>query len=500
MKKEVRVRFAPSPTGPLHIGGVRTALYNYLFAKKNNGKFILRIEDTDSSRFVEGAQQYIEESFQWCGISFDESPKLGGEYGSYIQSERTELYNKYIQNLLDTGNAYYAFDTPEELDELRKEYEKENRFFSYNSQERKKLKNSLNLNQEQVSKLLEEQVPYVIRFKIPENRNLVLNDIIRGTFSVDTNTLDDKVLMKADGIPTYHFANVVDDYLMKISHVIRGEEWLPSLPLHTLLYESFGWESPTFAHLPLILKPIGNGKLSKRDGDKFGFPVFPFEWKDEKTGEISQGYREQGYFADAFLNMLALLGWTPSEDKEILTLEQMIQEFDLEKVHKSGAHFNIEKTKWINKEYLQKKSTDELLKIYQKYLKNISVDTSNADRQIVEILKERVHFVHEIYQEGFFFYEQPKTLEEKSYKKVWKEDTAEIISEFLLALDNVEWNQNDIKNAITEYSKQKEIGLGRIMAPLRLLLVGEMKGPDVPVIMEILGKNEVIARIEKQIK
>lgn len=492
---EIRVRFAPSPTGPLHLGGVRTALYNYLFAKKNNGKLILRIEDTDGTRFVEGAQEYIEDAFAWCGIEFDESPKLGGKYAPYVQSERKDIYQKYIKEILESGNAYYAFDTAEELDEIRKEHEKTGKVFSYNSYERTKLKNSLTLPQNEVQELLHQNIPYVIRFKTPENRIILLQDIIRGNFSVNSETLDDKVLMKSDGTPTYHFANIVDDHLMEISHVIRGEEWLPSLPLHSLLYESFGWKAPTFAHLPLILKPEGNGKLSKRDGDKFGFPVFPLEWRDVSSDSISLGYREQGYFSEAFINMLLLLGWSSSDDKEIYSLEEMIQVFDLEKVHKAGARFNLEKTKWFNREYLLKKSDEELAILYQNYLTSKSIPTTENDAKIVSLLKDRVHFIAEIYEEGKFFYQKPEKLDEKAYQKVWKDDTQTILNQLFESLETITWQESEIHNTIQEFSKTNAIGLGKILAPIRLKLVGELKGPDVPLIMEILGKKECKERV-----
>ncbi|WOC51624.1 glutamyl-tRNA synthetase [Bergeyella porcorum] len=391
---KVRVRFAPSPTGPLHLGGVRTALYDYLFAKNKGGDFVLRIEDTDTTRYVEGAEDYIMEALEWCGIIPDESPKHGGPYAPYRQSERRAIYNQYTEQILKTDYAYIAFDTPEELESIRKEYEAKGEVFAYNNYTRNRLRNSLTLPEEEVKKLLAENTPYVVRFKMPVDRILTLEDIIRGTFSVNTNTLDDKVLVKNDGMPTYHFANIIDDHEMKISHVIRGEEWLPSLGLHILLYEAMGWEAPQFAHLSLILKPEGKGKLSKRDGDKFGFPVFPLNFTDPATGSVSKGYREEGYFPEAFINFLTLLGWSPSEDKEILSLEEMIQEFDLYKVHKAGARFSKEKAEWFNQQYLQKKTNEELLPL----LKDLSeVQATNLSDEtlltIISLMKERATFV-----------------------------------------------------------------------------------------------------------
>ena len=359
--KKVRVRFAPSPTGALHLGGVRTALYDYLFAKNQGGEFVLRIEDTDTARYVEGAEDYIMNSLEWCGIIPDESPRVGGPYAPYRQSERRDIYDRYKEQILKTDYAYLAFDTPEELDAIRKDFEARGDVFSYNHQTRQQLKNSISLSQEEVQKLLDASVPYVVRFKMPVDRTLNLQDIIRGNFSVNTNTLDDKVLIKNDGMPTYHFANVVDDFEMKISHIIRGEEWLPSMPLHVLLYEAMNWEAPEFAHLSLILKPEGKGKLSKRDGAKFGFPVFPMNFKDPESDEIWKGYKESGYFPEAFINMTALLGWTPANDREIVSMSEMITEFDLHKVHKAGARFDPQKAKWFNQEYLKTKSNEEVL-------------------------------------------------------------------------------------------------------------------------------------------
>ena len=493
---KVRVRFAPSPTGPLHLGGVRTALYDYLFAKNTGGDFILRIEDTDTARFVEGAEEYILEALEWCGIIPDESPKHGGDFGPYRQSERREIYNKHLAELLKTDYAYLAFDTPEELDEIRKEYDEKGDVFSYNYIIRNRLKNSLSLTKEEVQTLLDKKTPYVVRFKMPVDRTLILEDIIRGTSNVNTNSLDDKVLIKQDGMPTYHFANVVDDHEMEISHVIRGEEWLPSLGLHYLLYESFGWKRPQFAHLSLILKPEGKGKLSKRDGDKFGFPVFPLNFKDPETENISKGYREEGYLPEAFLNMVALLGWSPADDKEIISLDEMVQEFDLNKVHKAGARFSKEKAEWFNHQYLQEKTDEEILKSL-KNLKEVSDSKITDDKllKIVGLMKERATFVKDIYTEGIFFFTASKTFDEKASKKAWNENTASILKNVLEKILLTSFMKDEISEAIHDFATEQSLGLGKIMMPLRLALVGELKGPDVPDLLEILGKTETEKRI-----
>ncbi|SFI40473.1 glutamate--tRNA ligase [Halpernia frigidisoli] len=493
---KVRVRFAPSPTGPLHLGGVRTALYDYLFAKSSGGNFILRIEDTDTARFVEGAEEYILEALDWCGIIPDESPKHGGKFGPYRQSERRDIYDKHLAELLKTDYAYLAFDTPEELDEIRKEFEEKGDVFSYNYISRNRLKNSLSLSDEEVKKLLDNETPYVVRFKMPVDRTLILEDIIRGTSNVNTNSLDDKVLIKQDGMPTYHFANVVDDHEMEISHVIRGEEWLPSLGLHFLLYEAFGWKKPQFAHLSLILKPEGKGKLSKRDGDKFGFPVFPLNFKDQETGNISKGYREEGYLPEAFINMVALLGWSPADDKEIISLEEMVKEFDLNKVHKAGARFSKEKAEWFNHQYLQQKSDDEILDNLKK-LSEISESSISDDKllKIIGLMKERATFIKDIYSEGIFFFNAPKTFDEKASKKSWNENTADILNKLLNKISATSFKAEDISTAIHDFATAESLGFGKIMMPLRLALVGELKGPDVPDLLEILGKTETEKRI-----
>lgn len=494
---EIRVRFAPSPTGYLHIGGVRTALYNYLFAKKNNGKFILRIEDTDQNRFVKGAEEYINEALKWCGLEPDESPEKGGPFAPYKQSQRKDIYKQYIADLLKTDYAYIAFDTPEELEKLRTDYEAQGKVFSYNFEIRNNLNNSLNLSNEIVQQKINSGVPYVIRFKIPPHRTLVLSDIIRGNFSIDTSTLDDKVLVKTDGMPTYHLANIVDYHTMEITHVIRGEEWLPSLALHVLLYEAFGWNAPKFAHLPLILKPEGKGKLSKRDGDKSGFPVFPLAWTNEKDGTSSIGYREEGYLPEAFINMLALLGWSPTNDKEILSMKELVQEFDLEKVHKSGARFNPEKAKWFNHEYIVQSNASMLLPHFQKILKEKGIEPYNTkDLRIIELLKERVNFIQEIWKIGSFFWIAPSSYEEKNYKKVIKGETTTILSQLYTGLQSVSFSERELHDYIHDYVEKSGLGFGKVMQPLRLALVGELKGPDIPIIMEILGKKESLQRIK----
>jgi nondiscriminating glutamyl-tRNA synthetase len=496
--EKVRVRFAPSPTGPLHLGGVRTALYDYLFAKNQGGEFVLRIEDTDTARYVEGAEDYIEEALEWCGIIPDESPKKGGKFAPYRQSERRDIYDRYTAQILKTDYAYIAFDTAEELDAIRAEYEARGDVFSYDNKTRNRLKNSLTLSEEEVQKLLDENTPYVVRFKMPVDRTLNLVDIIRGNSSVNTNILDDKVLVKNDGMPTYHFANIIDDHEMEISHVIRGEEWLPSLGLHILLYEAMGWEAPQFAHLSLILKPEGKGKLSKRDGDKFGFPVFPLNFTDPATGNVSKGYRESGYLPEAFINMVALLGWSPADDKEILSLDEMIKEFDLNKVHKAGARFSKEKAEWFNHQYIQLTSDEELLKI----LKNSDLNLTAEDGKllkIIHLMKERATFPKDIYENGKFFFEAPASYDEKASKKAWNDDTSVTLGELASNLETVEFNAENLKQVAHDFAESKGLGMGKVMMPLRLALVGELKGPDVPDILEILGKEESISRIHNAI-
>ena len=498
---KVRVRFAPSPTGPLHLGGVRTALYDYLFAKNQGGEFVLRIEDTDTARYVEGAEDYIMEALEWCGIIPDESPKHGGKFAPYRQSERRDIYDKHLAEILKTDYAYLAFDTPEELDEIRKEYEENGEVFAYNYITRNRLKNSLTLSKDEVERLLAENVPYVVRFKMPIDRILNLEDIIRGKSSVNTNTLDDKVLVKNDGMPTYHFANIIDDHEMEITHVIRGEEWLPSLGLHYLLYEAMGWERPQFAHLSLILKPEGKGKLSKRDGDKFGFPVFPLNFKDPETGNISKGYREEGYLPNAFINMVALLGWSPANDREILTLEEMVKEFDLHKVHKAGARFSKEKAEWFNHEYLKQLSDEETLALF-KGVEGIDLSQFNDEKllKIISLMKERATFIKDIYRDGKFFFEAPVTYDEKASKKAWNDEAGILMNDLADVLQTIENFEAEIlRKAIHDFAETKELGMGKVMMPLRLALVGELKGPDVPDILEILGSEESVSRIKNAV-
>jgi len=499
MNSSVRVRFAPSPTGPLHIGGLRTALYNYLFAKKHGGKFILRIEDTDQSRYVEGAEQYIKDSLNWCGLALDEGPNHPGEFGPYRQSERQHIYKDYAQKLIDSGHAYYAFDSAEELDKLRKERESNSETFTYNSQNRGQLNNSLNLSEDNTQKLLNEGKPYVIRFKMPLAKQLLISDMIRGNIQIRTDALDDKILFKSDGMPTYHLANIVDDHLMEISHVIRGEEWLPSLALHILLYDAFGWEAPQFAHLPLILKPNGKGKLSKRDGDKMGFPVFPLEWKDPKTGQVSAGYREDYYLPEAVVNMLALLGWNDSSDQEIFSLDELIEKFDITRVHKAGAKFDPEKTKWFQHQYVQQLDNEKLSLQFQNWLKEHKSIDVEADyvKKIVQILKERITFVPDFWEEGYFFFEAPNSFDAKASKKAWKSGTSDIISNLkTLISEQNDFSKESVQTNIKNWIQSQEIGFGKVMQPLRLSLVGDMKGPGVFDIITLLGKDEVVKRLE----
>ncbi|MFC2152240.1 glutamate--tRNA ligase [Bacteroidota bacterium] len=501
--RKVRVRFAPSPTGPLHIGGVRTALFNYLFAKKNKGTFILRIEDTDQTRYVDGAEDYIIESLKWCGIEIEEGIEEGGPYGPYRQSDRKEIYKEFAERLIKSGNAYYAFDTPDELEAMRVRLKEEKSSVQqYNATTRGNMRNSLTLSEEETKKLL-ENTPYVVRFKMPDDEKIIVEDMIRGTVKVNTNQLDDKVLFKSDGMPTYHLANVVDDQLMKITHVIRGEEWLPSLPLHVMLYRALGWEDsiPDFAHLPLLLKPSGKGKLSKRDGDALGFPVFPLEWTDPKTGEVSRGYREDGYFPEAFVNMLALLGWNPGTEKEIFSMRELISSFDLLKVHKAGAKFDHEKAKWFNHKYIVGKSDEKLARLYQTILreKGIKVE-DNYVIKIVKLIKERVTFVSEFWDQSFFFFEAPTEYDQKVVKKRWKDNTSEILSELKEQFKKLEnFDHESMEKSVQDFLEGKEFGMGQIMNPLRLTLAGAGIGPGVLEIAEMLGKEETLNRIQSGI-
>lgn len=500
MSKPVRVRFAPSPTGGLHIGGVRTALFNYLFAKKNNGTFYLRIEDTDQTRFVEGAEEYILEALEWLGISPDETIGKNEKFGPYRQSERKAIYKQYADQLIENGWAYYAFDTAESLDAHRKQHEAEGKTFIYNWHNREKLDTSLVLSEEETAQRIANGEAYVIRFKTPVNEILELKDIIRGDIKFDTNLLDDKVLFKSDGMPTYHLANIVDDHLMETSHVIRGEEWLPSLPLHSLLYRAFGWEAPEFAHLPLILKPVGNGKLSKRDGDKLGFPVFPLAWKTAEG--TSMGYREQGFFPEAVINFLALLGWNDGTDKELFSLEELVKAFDLNRIHKAGAKFDPEKNKWFNHQYLQKQSDESLAESFQKLFSEKIGDSYGMTKlvKVVGLVKERAHFVNELWDLSDYFFVAPTAYDEKAAKN-WKEETPALMEKVIVELNNIEdFTSQNIETLLKEWMTTNEIGMGKVMQPLRLSLVGALKGPHLFDIIEMIGKEESIKRIEKAIQ
>lgn len=500
MSRPVRVRFAPSPTGPLHIGGVRTALFNYLFAKKNNGIFYVRIEDTDQNRFVPGAEAYIFEALEWLGISPSETVGKNEKFGPYRQSERKYLYRKYADQLIDSGWAYYAFDTAEALETHRKEHEEQGKTFIYNWHNREKLDTSLTLSKEITEQRIANGEAYVIRFKTPVNETLHLQDIIRGAIKFETNLLDDKVLFKSDGMPTYHLANIVDDHLMETSHVIRGEEWLPSLPLHHLLYKAFGWEAPEFAHLPLILKPIGNGKLSKRDGDKMGFPVFPLEWKTNEG--ISSGYREKGFYPEAVINFLALLGWNDGTDQELFSLDELAAKFDLNRVHKAGAKFDPEKNKWFNHQYLQQQNDADLAKVFEK---DVLEQTGKCDfsfnemTKIVSLIKERANFVSEFWDLADYFFVAPTSYDEKALKN-WKEETPGLLQELISVLENIgDFTSSTVEAVVKDWMTKNDIGMGKIMQPFRLSLVGALKGPHLFDIVELLGKDETITRLRNAI-
>jgi glutamyl-tRNA synthetase len=491
----VRVRFAPSPTGALHIGGVRTALYNYLFAKNTGGTFILRIEDTDQNRFVPGAEEYIIESLNWFGLTPDEGPVQGGDYGPYRQSERSAIYAEYAEKLIKSGHAYYAFDTSDEIEAMKVRLS-EARVVnpSYNAITRMQMKNSITLSADEVQQRLASGEPYVIRFKMPKNDDVRFRDEVRDWVVFNTSTLDDKVLMKSDGMPTYHLANIVDDHLMEITHVIRGEEWLPSAALHVLLYESLGWEAPKFAHLPLLLKPDGNGKLSKRAADQMGFPIFPLNWTDPKDQKLSVGYRESGYFPDAFLNFLAFLGWNPGTEQEIFTLDELAGEFSLERINKAGAKFDIEKAKWFNQQYLKSKDVTELVELFRPVAAvDVSDDKAAA---IVNAMKERVTFISEIAESGSFFFERPAHYDEKTIRKKWNEQSAlglEKYAEAVAQLGSV--TPEEAKLLLVTTLESLELGLGRVMPVLRVALTGQAGGPDLMEIIAILGPAEVAERI-----
>jgi glutamyl-tRNA synthetase len=496
--KKVRVRFAPSPTGPLHIGGVRTALYNYLYAKKNGGTFILRIEDTDQTRFVEGAEEYIIESLAWCGIIVDEGIREGGKFGPYRQSDKKSVYRQYADFLVEKGDAYYAFDTPESLESLRSESEKSGKTFIYNSGVREELINSISLNENDWRKKLESGEHYVIRYKMPHDEEIHFEDLIRGQIVVNTGTLDDKVLFKSDGMPTYHLANIVDDHLMEISHVIRGEEWLPSLPLHIMLYKSFGWKPPLFAHLPLLLKPDGKGKLSKRDGDKMGFPVFPLFWP---YGETAKGYREEGYIPEAFINMLALLGWNPGTEQEIFSMDELIGSFSIERVGKSGSRFDPEKAKWFNHQYLQKKTNNQLASEFSEFLISLGYNIDIIRLEVlVGLVKERVSFVKDLWGQTDFFFKAPDTFDQEAVKKRWKEDSANLLLELKTVLENLEdFSASATEQVIMAWIEKNGHNTGAVMNAFRLVIVGALRGPHMFDIIGWIGREETIKRITKGI-
>ena len=505
--RKPRVRFAPSPTGPLHIGGVRTALYNYLFAKKHGGTFLLRIEDTDQTRFVPGAEEYIIEAFQWLGLKFDEGVGIGGEFGPYKQSERKPMYKPYAEQLVRDGWAYYAFDTPEALDAKRKEAESQKKTFQYDASTRMSMVNSLTLSAEETKARLESGEPFVVRFKYPENTDIHVHDLIRGEVVINSNLLDDKVLYKSDGMPTYHLANIVDDHTMQITHVIRGEEWLPSAPLHVMLYKAFGWEAPQFAHLPLLLKPDGNGKLSKRDGDRLGFPVFPLEFHNQKDGTVSSGYRESGYLPEAVINFLALLGWHGSGDQELYTMDELIKEFSLDRVSKAGAKFDYEKGKWFNHQYLIQKSDEELAELFMPVLLDqlkIENEELKIDKAIVAkvigLTKDRVNFVPELWEQTNFFFVAPTEYDEKSLKKRWKEDSPRHMTELLALLEAQEdWSAEALDALVMPWIEAHEYGVGIVMNAFRICLVGAARGPHIWAITDVLGKEETIKRVKDAI-
>ncbi len=498
----VRVRFAPSPTGPLHIGGVRTALYNYLFARQQGGKMILRIEDTDQTRFVPGAEQYIIEAFQWLGIEFDEGVHIGGPYGPYRQSDRKTLYRQYADQLLAGGWAYYAFDTPEALDAKRKEYEAEKKTFQYDCTTRLGMCNSLALPADEVQRRLDSGEPYVLRFKFPENTDITVHDLIRGDVTMNSRLLDDKVLFKSDGMPTYHLANIVDDHLMEITHVIRGEEWLPSAPLHVMLYEAFGWQAPQFAHLPLLLKPDGNGKLSKRDGDRLGFPVFPLEWHDPKSGETSNGYREQGYLPQAVVNMLALLGWNPGNDQELMTMDELIRLFSIEHISKNGAKFNLDKARWFQHEYFQQLSDDTVADMLDTQVKSHDIEAPHEYVvKVASMMKERITFPGELWDTCSYFFQAPTEYNEKDVAKRWQPGMEGHMAKVIEILETVPFEYDALHQALLEdYIKANQLNTGAIMNSLRLAVVGRTVGPDMLTLVLMLGKDEVIRRVRRAIE
>ena len=500
----VRVRFAPSPTGPLHIGGVRTALYNSLFARQNGGKMILRIEDTDQTRFVPGAEQYIIEALDWLGIKFDEGVHLGGPFGPYRQSDRKPMYRQYAEQLIRDGWAYYAFDKPEALEAKRKEYEAEKKTFQYDCNTRLQMENSLSLGMEEAQRRIDAGEPYVMRFKFPDNIDITVHDMIRGDVTMNSRLLDDKVLFKSDGMPTYHLANIVDDHTMEITHVIRGEEWLPSAPLHVMLYKAFGWEDtmPRFAHLPLLLKPEGNGKLSKRDGDRLGFPVFPLEWHDPKSGEISSGYREKGYLPQAVVNMLALMGWNPGTEQEIMSMDELIKLFNVEHISKNGAKFNLDKAKWFQHEYFQMLSDEEVADYLEAQLKEHGI---SADRayivKVAGMMKERITFPSELWDTCSYFFQAPTEYNEKDVAKRWTPDMHIHMAKVIEILNTVPFEHDAIHKALLDdYIAANGLNTGKVMNSLRIAVVGRTVGPDMITLILMLGKDETIRRVERAIE
>lgn len=502
MERKVRVRFAPSPTGPLHIGGVRTALYNYLFARRHGGSMILRIEDTDSRRFVPGAEEYINESLAWLGIGIDEGVREGGEYGPYKQSERRDIYRRYVKQLLDSDKAYIAFDTPEELEAVRAATPN----FQYDASTRGNMRNSLTMPAEEVKRLIDEGTQYVVRFKIDPDREVKVNDLIRGEVTVNSNILDDKVLYKsADDLPTYHLANIVDDHLMEVSHVIRGEEWLPSAPLHVLLYEAFGWSDtmPEFVHLPLLLKPVGNGKLSKRDGDKLGFPVFPLEWHDPKSGDISSGYREKGYLPEAVVNFLALLGWNPGDDSEVMSMQELIDKFSFEHCSKAGAKFDFKKGIWFNHEYLMKKDDKELAELFMPVLEEKCITGFSKEyvAKALGMVKGRANLIPDLWDQADFFFRAPETYAEKDVRKRWSAETPAIMEELITVLEGIDdMTSANAEKIVLDWIESKGYHLGNVMNAFRLAVVGACRGPHMFDITELMPREEVVGRIRKAVE
>ena len=504
MANEVRVRFAPSPTGGLHIGGVRTALYNYLYARNKGGKFILRIEDTDQARKVEGAEKYIVAALKWCGIEADESPQLGGDFGPYRQSERLVIYRKYVDQLLAAGHAYYAFDTPNELTAMREKLQEEKAAVQqYGIDTRMKMRNSITLGNEETEKLIEDGTPYVVRIKVPESQTVIVNDIIRGEVKVESAIIDDKILLKSDGYPTYHLANVVDDHLMEISHVIRGEEWLPSAPLHVLLYQFFGWQEtmPVFAHLPLLLKPEGSGKLSKRDADKHGFPIFPLEWRDPRTNESVTGFREQGYQPEALINFIVLLGWNPGTEEEEFNLKQLSEIFDLKRINKAGAKFDIEKAKWFNQTYLRKQPLELLASKFKELVEQEGfVCSEEKAREIISLLIERATFFSDFWNQGRFIFVRPNEYDEQMARKKWNKEVAGVLASFAENItDTLVDSADDTKQMLWQVANEQGLGMGKVMPGLRLAMTGSSEGPDLMGTIKVLGAKEVSERIQQAI-